>query len=92
MAGSSRNGPELRRKPRRQFHYDARILKDRDTPLVSCLISDISDSGARLNLETATELPDTFVLLLTPNGGARRNCRVVWRNGTSVGVKFPDIR
>ena len=59
---------------------------------MSCAIADISESGARLALEHDGELPDTFVLLLTASGGPRRHCRVVWRDGLTVGVKFPDIR
>jgi hypothetical protein len=49
-------------------------------------------AGARLNLKDGVELPDTFVLLLTPNGATRRHCRVMWRDGLTLGVKFPDQR
>jgi hypothetical protein len=92
VTGNFRNRAELRKNPRRQFHYTARIMADKNTPLIACSISDISESGARLALEVDGELPDTFILLLTPNGGARRHCRVVWRDGTSVGVEFPEAR
>lgn len=90
VVGNYRNRAELRKKPRRQFHYGARILVDKDSSPLVCSISDVSDSGARLTLENAVELPDTFVLLLTPNGDARRHCRVIWRDGLTLGVKFPD--
>jgi hypothetical protein len=92
VIGNYRNHAELRKKPRRQFHYNARILTDKDTPPRSCSISDISESGARISLERDDELPQTFILLLTANGGARRHCRVVWREGLVVGVEFPQIR
>jgi hypothetical protein len=92
VVGNFRNRAELRKKPRRHFHYNAKILKDKDSPPFACSISDISDSGARLALENDVELPDTFVLLLTPNGDARRHCRVIWRDGLTLGVKFPDPR
>jgi PilZ domain len=90
--GNSRNRAELRKRPRRHFHYDAKILNGKDAPVLGCTISDISESGARLNLEADAELPDTFVLLLTRNGRARRHCRVIWRDGLTVGVKFPESR
>ena len=48
--GQFRNRAELRKKTRRQFHYDARIHVDKDTPLIACSISDTSESGARLAL------------------------------------------
>lgn len=92
IVGNYRNGTELRKKARRQFHYGAKILTDKESPPVACSIANISDSGARLELETAVELPDTFWLLLTPKGDARRHCRVVWREKAAVGVKFPDSR
>ena len=92
VVGNYRNRAELRKKPRRHFHYVARILTDKDTPARACAIADISETGARLSLESDGELPDTFILLLTESGGARRRCRVVWRDGLTIGVKFPDIR
>ena len=64
---------ELRRKPRRQFHYHASILVEGDKPFV-CAIADISETGARIQLEDERELPDRFILLLTRNGDARRHC------------------
>jgi hypothetical protein len=87
---NSRNRAEMRKKPRRSFHYSAKILTDKDAQ-VACAIADISHSGARLTVDDDVELPVEFVLLLTRNGGARRHCRVIWRDGLSLGVKFPDI-
>ncbi|MFZ1921006.1 MAG: PilZ domain-containing protein [Xanthobacteraceae bacterium] len=91
VVGNNPNRPEMRKKPRRSFHYHAKIVKDNDTQ-VTCAIADISHSGARLHLESDVELPPEFVLLLTRNGGAHRNCRLVWRDGLSLGVKFPESR
>jgi hypothetical protein len=88
--GSFRKHAELRKQPRRQFHYNARIVTDGKTPPIACSIADISQTGARLALQHDEELPDTFILLLTANGGARRACRVVWREGQTVGVEFPE--
>ena len=90
VIGNYRTHAELRKKPRRQFHYNARILTDEKTPPIACSISDISESGARLALERDAELPETFMLLLTAHGGARRHCRVVWRTSLTIGVEFPD--
>lgn len=90
LVGNYRNGAELRKKPRRQFHYTARIVTGPETPQLSCSIADISESGARLTLQHDDDkLPETFVLLLTRNGVARRHCRVIWRDGSTVGVEFP---
>lgn len=53
-----------------------------------CVLSDISDTGARIDVQTADELPERFTLLLSGNGSPRRKCRVVWRQPTQVGVNF----
>jgi PilZ domain len=90
VIGNYRTHAELRKKPRRQFHYNARILTGEKTSPIACSISDISESGARLTLEHDAEVPETFMLLLTANGGARRHCRVVWRTDLTIGVEFPD--
>jgi PilZ domain len=88
MTGNDRNRRELRKKPRRPFHYSAKIITDGSSPPRRCMISDVSHTGARLLLEADGELPDRFVLLLTKDGGARRRCRLVWRTGLTVGVEF----
>ena len=90
VVGNFRTRAELRKKPRRTFHYNARILFGGDIAPIKCSIADISESGARLVLECDSELPEKFILLLTPKGDPRRHCRVVWREGLTVGVEFPQ--
>jgi hypothetical protein len=53
-----------------------------------CVVSDVSESGARIDVQDSSALPDHFVLMLTSNGSARRFCRVMWRKPTQVGVQF----
>jgi len=88
--GSFRNRAELRKRPRRTFHYNAAILAEGAPQPLLCSIADISESGARVVLESECELPERFVLLLTRKGDARRRCRLVWRDGLTIGVAFPD--
>jgi len=89
VVGNFRNQAELRRKPRRNFHYNASVLLDGTSPPRPCAISDISDTGARIMLQAECELPERFILLLTRSGEARRHCRLVWRDGLAAGVSFP---
>ena len=89
VLGKFRNQAELRRKPRRNFHYNASVLLDGTSPPRPCAISDISDTGARIMLQAECELPERFILLLTRSGEARRHCRLVWRDGLAAGVEFP---
>ncbi len=63
------------------IHLDAPKRRD-------CVLVDISESGARLDVDAPNEVPDRFVLLLSKNGYPRRLCRTVWRTSNQVGVKF----
>jgi len=87
--GNNANRPELRRSPRRQFHYNACVLIQEKQQSCLCHIADISELGARLVLADECELPERFILLLSRKGDARRHCRLVWRDGLTVGVAFP---
>jgi hypothetical protein len=53
-----------------------------------CVVSDVSETGARIDVQDSASLPDHFVLMLTSNGTARRFCRVMWRKPSQVGVQF----
>lgn len=92
VVGKYRNRTELRKKPRRHFRYAAKILTGPNLPQIACSISDISEIGARLELESDGELPEKFLLLLTPDGHAHRQCRLIWRTGKIIGVNFPQRR
>ena len=55
-----------------------------------CMISDISDRGARLFAE-GIDIPDQFNLLISDNDrDLRRQCKLVWRLGYEFGVQFTD--
>ena len=73
-----------RRQPLRYTAWVAVTAEQR----LGCVVSDISDTGARIDVQDSNVIPDQFVLLLSSNGAARRFCRVVWRKPTQMGVKF----
>jgi hypothetical protein len=51
-----------------------------------CVLWDQSEDGARLAPAHASKLPDTFTLILDKTTAQR--CRVVWRKGPLVGVRY----
>ncbi len=52
-----------------------------------CVVTDLSENGARLFSEI--EIPEQFTLSLFTDGhSVRRECRVVWRLGGELGVEF----
>lgn len=86
-AGSFRSKAELRKHARKPFHWRATIVAGTGRPR-SCTVSDVSETGARLKVDTPDELPEKFILLLTASGKTRRFCRVIWRSKKEAGVKF----
>jgi len=78
---------DKRKAPRKPLRYAARIALD-DGSRKSCWLSDISHSGARIDVDDADNLPAKFVLLLAGPNGPRRDCTVVWRENGQVGVEF----
>jgi hypothetical protein len=90
VVGKFRQKSELRTKRRQTLRYAAKIVMDENGTTQSCLISDISESGARLITKEAGELPDQFILLLSSTGEVRRTCSLVWREGKVTGVRFAE--
>jgi PilZ domain len=88
VIGNYRTHPELRKKPRRPFKYNARIATGKGQPPLACLVVDISEGGARICLARDREVPPIFTLVLTGDGGLRRHCRTLRRDGTVLGVRF----
>jgi hypothetical protein len=78
---------DQRKAPRRPMRYSAWIALP-DKKLHGCALSDISDSGARIEIDDSEIVPDRFPLFLSGNGKARRICRVVWRKPKQIGVTF----
>ena len=58
----------------------------------SCVLLDVSQSGAKLEIEGSPDVlrAREFFLLLSSTGLAFRRCELVWVDGTQVGVKFTN--
>ena len=81
---------DKRKTRRRGLSHTAWILLG-PGQLYGCVVSDISDAGARIDVEDSSKVPDRFPLLLALNGKVRRACRVAWRKPTQLGVKFERL-
>jgi hypothetical protein len=83
---------ELRKSRRVVFErgYDAHMMAIDGTWRRACKIQDISDTGAKLSVESSIEgLPlKEFFLLLSSTGLAFRRCELSWVNGDNLGVYF----
>lgn len=80
---------ERRKKSRRAINRVAQFQSEVSPLPRACMVTDISDAGARLYSEI--EMPPTFTLSVFGDGvQVRRECRVVWRLGGELGVEFID--
>jgi hypothetical protein len=78
---------EKRKTTRKRLRYTAWVALSAEERH-GCVLSDVSESGARIDVQDSKIVPDCFVLMLTNNGAARRYCRVMWRKPTQIGVRF----
>lgn len=82
---------ERRNAPRRVIDRVAQYFCDGSQLPRTCLVTDISDSGARLHSES--DMPEVFTLAVSGEGiDIKRECHVVWRLGHEVGVAFISPR
>src|SRR5690242_19688576 len=56
---------------------------------IDCTIRNISATGACLTLASPIGVPDRFELVFRSDQ-SRRQCRVVWRSATQIGLAFED--
>lgn len=56
-------------------------------PPVECLVRNLSETGACLEVQGHIRPPEIFTLLIRPEL-RRRTCEVVWRDLPRVGVHF----
>ena len=85
--GFSRNRTiEEKRETTRQRSYgDIWVDPGELATPIFCKVLDISHGGARLMVQGASVLPDTFVMCMATS---KRHARVMWRSGQEVGVEF----
>ena len=73
---------DLRKSPRHEVHYVAQVDFGDNTPLLSCVIANISEIGAKLTIGPHHVVPEEFTLVY------RRRCRVVRREDGQIAVQF----
>jgi hypothetical protein len=77
-----------KRETRKSLKQPAWITLDGGFAARHCVVQNISRAGARLTLDDAASLPPTIRLAFSRDARTGHVCQVVWRRGTSVGVKF----
>jgi hypothetical protein len=77
---------EKRRSPRLRTIKGGTIMFG-SAASVDCIIRNMSDTGASLEVENPAGIPDEFTLLIRPEI-IKRGCHVAWRKGRRIGVRF----
>lgn len=80
---------ERRQKVRKRTFLKGRILFNKGASSMDCLIRDLSEAGARLELSETSTLPDVFDLFI-PQKDATLRTSLRWRRDEMVGVAFVD--
>jgi hypothetical protein len=78
---------DRRRTPRLRSLKSARIDFNPHWPPIDCVVRNISDRGAQIEIpgefNTTLEFELTFL-----RAHEKRSCRQIWRRGNSLGVAF----
>jgi hypothetical protein len=91
VRGSGTASAEQRASARNLRHHKVFALAA-DAQIHECLVTNMSGEGACFLALEPSRFPDDFALLLQKDGGVLRQCRVVWRMGRLVGVRFVSDR
>ena len=86
MVRGAADSNDRRDKGRRRVLKRALIVFQGGHCTMRCQILNISELGAQVMPSDILLCPSEFVL--KPEVGDRRNCEVVWRKGTTIGVRF----
>lgn len=86
MRGESRRASRVRFENR----YPVNLMGVDGTWRRSCVMLDVSDTGAKLEVEGSPDVlrAREFFLLLSSTGLAFRRCELVWIDGSQAGVRF----
>jgi PilZ domain len=77
---------EKRLQPRRNTMIVATAVFDGGNSRIDCVIRNLSEGGAKIEVPSARVIPQSFDLLVP--GHRPQHCRVAWRALRELGVEF----
>lgn len=75
-----------REHPRVRTLKSAQIIYNNWNCITDCVILNVSDGGAAIQLRDFIDIPENF--LLKTQYGSTRTCEVCWRHGKKLGIRF----
>jgi len=82
---------ERRTTSRRRVYYGGRIAFHARTSTLDCIVRNVSESGARVELDNPAVLPDQVDLTIARQG-VSYFARIVWRRANMAGVALDGPR
>jgi PilZ domain len=79
--------PERKGQQRRRTLKPGKIVFDRRSCVIDCMVRNVSAAGACLVLPSTVGVPDSFDLMIASEPYPRP-CRVAWKDDSRVGVTF----
>jgi hypothetical protein len=77
-----------KREARKSLQQPGWITLDGGFAARPCVVRDISSTGAKITVDDPNVLPAKLRLAFARDARTGRNCEVVWRRGSTVGIKF----
>ena len=77
---------ERRKRGRAQVIKNAKLVLGTSS-VVDCVVSNLTNTGARVEVPNTIALPDNLVLTFD-GGRSMRSCRLVWRTLDETGIEF----
>ena len=78
---------ERRQAERHKTHKAAQLACGDGPPIIGCIVSDLSRTGACLEVDRSVHISSLFNLVFESDGSMRA-CRIVWRTEQRMGVQF----
>ncbi len=66
-----------------------KIVSEKIAEPIDTAVLDLSEEGACLLVSDITEVPESFELILDPDG-TKIGCEVRWKTGYRIGVRFAE--
>jgi len=76
-----------RREIQRRRTLKAGTIRIDDKSTIDCVVRDLSNKGASLEIESPIGIPDRFTLITKANR-EQRACHIIWRLMRRIGVRF----
>lgn len=79
--------PERRAASRKRTLFSGKIVFNKQLSVINCIVRNISDAGACLEVEIPIGIPNEFELRVE-SAGIKGECRVIWQKGKRIGVSL----